>query len=124
MGGAIWYIWYLVLGQPDDSMYDLGDGSQFFLLRILFSCAAFFLIIHMLNMLIAIMGNTYSTRSVIASQTRMKDHLKFIIQNWHLGNKAFGEEDKKSIKYIITAFAQNTSNEDHDVHEIVQEESA
>lgn len=79
MSGAIWYIWYLVLGQPDDSMYDLGEGSQFIILRILFSFAAFFLIIHMLNMLIAIMGNTYATRSAIASQTRMKDHLKFII---------------------------------------------
>ena len=122
--GAIWYIWYLVLGQPDDSMYDLGKGSQFWLLRVLFSFAAFFLIIHMLNMLIAIMGNTYSTRSEIASMTRIKDHLNFVISNWHLGDKAFGSEDKKSLKYIITAFAQDTTLEVNSINDIVQNESA
>ena len=89
-------------------MFDLGAGSQFWQLRILFTFAAFFLIIHMLNMLIAIMGNTFSVRSGIASQTRMRDHLKFIIANWHLSNKAF-EGEKASLKYIITAFNQDNN---------------
>jgi hypothetical protein len=105
-------------------MYDLGTASQSWILYILFSFAAFFLIIHMLNMLIAIMGNTYTTRSEIASMTRIKDHLNFVISNWHLGNKAFGEEDKKSIKYIITAFAQDTTLESNSIQDIVQAESA
>lgn len=32
----------------------------------------------------------------------LKDHLYFVMDNWHLINFAF--KDKKSIKYIITAF--------------------
>jgi hypothetical protein len=55
----------------------------------------------MLNMLIAIMGNTYIRRSAIASQTRMRDHLFFIVENWHLTSYSFKNKDQ--LKYIITA---------------------
>lgn len=27
MTGSLWYIWFLILGQPDTSAYDLGSGS-------------------------------------------------------------------------------------------------
>ena len=41
----------------------------------------------------------------------MRDHLKFVIQNWHLNKLAF--ENKKQIKYIVTAFApEDISNEE------------
>lgn len=103
-------------------MYGFGEGNQSWLLHALFTFAAFFLIIHMLNMLIAIMGNTFSTRSEIAPMTRMRDHLKFVISNWHLSDTAF--ENKSQLKYIITAFAQDQSQEEESIHDIVHDESA
>jgi hypothetical protein len=52
----------------------------------------------------------------------MRDHLKFVISNWHLSNYAF--HNKASLKYIITAFAQDNSQETEDIHKIVQESSS
>jgi len=63
LGESIWYVWFIVLGQIDNSMFTLGNGGQQWILRALLTFAAFFLIIHMLNMLIAIMGNTFAERS-------------------------------------------------------------
>ena len=54
-------------------------------------------------MLIAIMGNTFSTRNLIASEIRVRDHLKFVIDNWYLSDLAF--ENKHKLNFIITALA-------------------
>lgn len=68
------------------------------------------------------MGNTFAVRSSIAHQTRMRDHLKFVISNWHLSSYAF--EKKAKLKYIITAFAQDTTvTEDLNIGDIVKDES-
>ena len=74
----------------------------------------------MLNMLIAIMGNTFSERSSIKSQIRMRDHLRFVISNWYLSDLAF--ENKSQLKYIVTAFAatenaDNSEQFENKVHE-------
>ena len=71
--------------------------------------AQFVLLIHMLNMLIAIMGDTFSRRNEVAEQIKIKDHLAFVIDNWYLQDLAFsiGQHfgiNKNQIKYIITAF--------------------
>ena len=60
------------------------------------------MIIHLLNMLIAIMGNTFAERSDIKVQIRMKNRLRFVITNWYLSDLAFTDKDK--LKYIVTAF--------------------
>lgn len=39
----------------------------------------------------------------------IRDHLNFVVDNWHLSGLAFS--DKKKIKYIITAFRANIENE-------------
>ena len=54
-----------------------------------------------MNMLVAIMQNTFAKRRVIAEQVKIKDHLKFVLDNWHLINYAL--KDKSSIQYIIGA---------------------
>ena len=62
----------------------------------------------MLNMLIAIMGSTYMSRSEVANSIRTRDHLKFVLDNWHL-KANFKDIDK--MKYIICAFNDNKSTE-------------
>ena len=90
--------------------FSLGKGSQQTWLYILFCAAAFVLFITFLNMLIAIMGNTFSMRNELANEIMVKDHLDFVMDNWHLIDLAF--KDKQAIKYIITAFVA----EDEDDH--------
>ena len=54
-------------------------------------------------MLIAIMGNTFSERSEVAQQIMTRDHLKFVMDNYHLMN--FAIKNVKRVKYIVTAFS-------------------
>ena len=61
------------------------------------------MVFHLMNMLIAIMGNTFAVRSEIAKEIRIRDHLTFVITNWYLSDLAF--EDKNRIKFIVIAFA-------------------
>ena len=49
------------------------------------------------------MGNTFSIRNEIASEIRVRDHLKFVIDNWYLSDLAF--ENKRKLNFIITALA-------------------
>ena len=63
----------------------------------------------MLNMLIAIMGNTFAERSLLTVQIRMRDHLKFVIDKWHLIDGAF---KKSNVNYVITAFAVSETGDD------------
>ena len=46
--------------------------------------------IHLLNMLIAIMGNTFSERQANIEKITYKDHLNFVLDNWYLIKTAFG----------------------------------
>ena len=89
--GSIWYVWFLILGQPDVSGFSIGEHSMEIPLLIVFCICAFIMLIHLLNMLIAIMGNTYAERSAISAQIRTRDHLTFVINNWHLSECAFGK---------------------------------
>ena len=60
------------------------------MLYFLFCLAAFIILIHLLNMLIAIMGNSFIERSEVAHSIRVKDHLIFVMDNWHLSVKEEG----------------------------------
>jgi hypothetical protein len=58
----------LALGEFNLEDYELGDGSDYLLLWIFFVSASFFLLIHLLNMLIAIMGETFAKFNEIKHQ--------------------------------------------------------
>lgn len=49
----------MLVGETDDSSFSAGSGSMEVLLNLVFWVASFIIIIHFLNMLIAIMGNTF-----------------------------------------------------------------
>jgi hypothetical protein len=67
------------------------------------------MLIHLLNMLIAIMGNTFAERSLVAEEIKLKDHLVFVMDNWHLLNYAFS--DMNNAKFIIAAFYNNMEHD-------------
>merc|ERR1719263_1152429 len=73
----------------------------------LFMITAIMMIIHLLNMLIAIMGNTFSERSIVGEQIMVRDHLTFVVDNFHLINLVF--PNIKRVKYLIIAFHSNDS---------------
>ena len=89
------------LGGASTVGFYYGDGSQEFVLNTLFFVSTFLIITHFLNMLIAIMGNTFGERAEVQSQIMSRDHLRFVIDNYHLLPLAI--RDKSSLKYIITA---------------------
>jgi hypothetical protein len=65
--GALQHVYLLALGEFNLDDYDLGDGSDSLLLWFFFISASFFLLIHLLNMLIAIMGETFGKFNEVKS---------------------------------------------------------
>ena len=106
-------MWKLILGETDHDPFGIGNGDYVevhsYLLYFIFILACFVLLITLLNMLIGIMGNSFSERSQRQKEIMIRDHLNFIVDNWHLSSLAIS--NKKKIKYIITAFRANIENE-------------
>ena len=90
------------------------------ILYTMFVIASFIMIIHLLNMLIAIMGNTFGERTEVSNLIQVRDHLKFVMDNWHENDTEFKNKDQ--IKYIITAFNQHEDqNQDENISELSKE---
>ena len=75
------------------------------ILLVIFVAGSTYLVIVLLNMLIAIMQNTFTKRRGVAEQVKIKDHLKFVLDNWHLMDYAL--PNKSSMKYVIACLIQN-----------------
>lgn len=100
----------MVIGNTDQTNFEKGNHtSQDLILYTLFAGSSFLIIIHFLNMLIAIMGNTFAERTEVGPQVMIKDHLRFVMDNWILLRVAFPDIDK--LEYIIAAL---NFNEEHD----------
>ena len=69
------------------------------------------MIIHLLNMLIAIMGDTFNNREPVRDQIRLRDHLNFVIEHWYMNYLVFDKKDIMGTKYIITAFSSIDDDE-------------
>ena len=116
--GAIWYVWVLVLGEYEYESFQYGKGSQKFILQFLFCVTAFVIQIHLLNMLIAIMGNTFAERKEIVRQIKIRFKLLFIVENWYLVSWALRDSEK--MKYIITASLSKTQDEDQQMMQFLR----
>ena len=118
--GSINYILNMLIGETDMDAFSVGDGRMSILLQIVFWVACFIILIHLLNMLIAIMGNTFSVGNESLEQQKYKQHLRFVVDNWFMRRFAF--ENIRSVKYIIAAFsACEDDNHDPLVEEIKDE---
>lgn len=71
----------------------------------LYCAGVFIFMIHLMNMLIAIMGNTYAVRNEVIDLVKYQDHLKFVLDNWFLLDTVF--KDLKKLNYIVAAFSMN-----------------
>ena len=63
---SLLFMWDVCLGGGGSDSFEFGDASQKKYLKTLFISAQFILLIHLLNMLIAIMGNTFGNRNEVA----------------------------------------------------------
>ena len=64
---ALWYMIQTFLGDAGTDGFYAGAASQAKVLNIMFFVSTFLIITHFLNMLIAIMGNTFGERAEVQS---------------------------------------------------------
>lgn len=112
ISGSFFYLWDLLIGNFNTKPFDLGDRTQRLYLYTVYCVCVFIFMIHLMNMLIAIMGNTYAIRNEVIDLVKYQDHLKFVLDNWFLLNSAF--KDTKKLNYIVAAFGMNHQVEDDD----------
>ena len=79
--------------------------------------------IHLLNMLIAIMGNTFSERQANIDKIYYKDHLSFVLDNWYLIKTAFGG-NLRDVKYVVAALAIEEEDEDQALLQEIKDDLA
>ena len=114
-GGAMKYIYLTALGEFGIEDYEgKGEGKYRGILWFLFILATFMLLVHLLNMLIAIMGETFSEMTANEEVQKAKSHLSFVMDNWWIDPI----KGKNKIRYIIAA---QMKDEDDEAYEILDE---
>lgn len=104
-----------------------GNQDELFWLKTLYYLASFFLIIHLLNMIIALMGNQLSDNTNNQTLIRQQEKLKFVLDKWAFKNIIFRTKDDKQLKFIICAFIPADESHDQSIikqivhHQEVQE---
>lgn len=96
---AAHHVYTSSLGEFDTGFYFNNPMSVW--LIILFTCMSFFMCIHMLNMLIAIMGESFANNNIVAESKKRISQLAFVVDNWWIDPL----ENKEKIVYIICAFS-------------------
>ena len=103
----------MALGNPDGESIFTGKESQSPYAATIFITSSFVILIHLLNMLIAIMCDTFIKNQEVEEQLLLKGKLKFIVDNWYMNKIALGK-DKKRIKFIITALISETIKDEEE----------
>ena len=100
MLGAGFHITQIALGQLNTGSYSAGKTppGENFLLWTLYALSVYVFLLVLLNLLIAIMGDIFAQSYDSRETTVIKDHLRFVIDNWSK------KKDYGQMKYIITAY--------------------
>lgn len=118
LNGSIWYMYLVLLGAGDVGSFSAAgkdkEGTQEGILKGLYILSTFMLLIHLLNMLIAMMGESFGEFNSIKAQIKVRDHLSFVMDNWYLNDLSIGK-DIKFMKYIVTAFLVKGEDEDNEM---------
>lgn len=79
-------MWLLSLGEfkADDEYFSQGKASQEVVLWLFFILATLLLLVHFLNMLIAIMSETLAKNNERGTEVKFREHLRFIVENWYI----------------------------------------
>ena len=90
---SIWFVYtnYMMGGKFHKS-FDLGNSTQSFFLYLLFIIASCYIDVILLKMLVAIMQSTFASRKLVAEEIKVKDHLRFLLDNWHLMDYALKDK--------------------------------
>ena len=106
--GAAHHVYTSSLGEFDTQAYFDNDMSP--ILACLFICLSFFMCIHLLNMLIAIMGESFSKNSKVAEAEIKISQLAFVVDNWWINPI----EEKEKIVYLVAAFSINDDDDEEE----------
>ena len=101
-------MYLLSLGEFNVEDYDLGGSTENLILWIMFYVASFLLVIHFLNMLIAIMGETFSQNHETKRIQQIQSHLRFVLDNTYIDPIS----DKDKITYLVTAFVNEEDSQE------------
>lgn len=105
MLGAVTHVYLASLGEFDVEFY---FGHQMTVIcMIVFLFLSFFMCIHMLNMLIAIMGEIFSNNNENKESKKKMSQLAFVVENWWIDPIL----DKKQIVYLLAAFKIDDQDE-------------
>lgn len=106
--GSIEFIYNIIYTQ-------WGNNDFNYILWFYFVLANFIFVIHFLNMLIAIMGNTFDRINEVKEKMTLRQHLTFILTNWSMDPI----KNKEQISYLICAFLRtNDANDDEAINEV------
>ena len=84
----------------------------------MFAISVYIMLILFLNMLIAIMGNSFARRNDHATEIKFAASLIFIIHNWDIIDWSLGDREKH--RYIIAAFNQGEDNIDQELERQIE----
>jgi len=99
--GSLWDIWNLCLGNPETEGYFVGEGGEKPYAVAFFVLASFILLVHLLNMLIAIMSDEFEKNNEMRSKIKIQEQLRFILDKWVYRSKVLG--DVSEVKYVVVA---------------------
>ena len=97
--GSYWYVFKLIVGSTDFTGMELGDKNEKLWLYFTFIACAFVIYVHFLNMLIAIMGESFSKNNEVSDAKTKISQLRFVVDNWWIEPI----KDKQKIIYLVAA---------------------
>jgi DNA recombination-dependent growth factor C len=89
-------------------------------LWLLFIVTSFVMLIHLLNMLIAIMGESFSQNNEVRVIQQIRSHLRFVLGNLHVNPL----QNVESITYLITSWHRDDNIEDEEQLKNIQRDLA
>ena len=95
--GAFDHVYTSSLGELSTETYYIDEMSP--VLIFLFMFMSFFMCIHLLNMLIAMMGESFTKNNEEGDAKKKMSQLDFVVDNWYINPI----ENKDKIVYIIAA---------------------
>lgn len=119
---SFYHVYLLSLGEFGLDDYALGTADNywdFIVLTAMFIFATFFLLIHLLNMLIAIMGETFAIHNETKDIQQVKSHLYFVLKQWNYLNSI---PDKEKVRFLISAVIKEEDTKEMEILENIKKE--
>jgi len=116
-------MYYLVLGEVGTSGgFEEGGKSQIVILWVFFVIVTFIAITVMMNMLVAIMGDTFAKNYENEEQNVLRSKLRFVIDNWISPVPVFSAKERKSTMYLVAAMLLQDEDQEVEVIKDLSEE--